>query len=479
MWAYGSYVAGRLLVLLSTAILARLLDPDDFGLVALALVFTSLLDVMSDLGVTQALVIVDDEHVRERADTVFLFSLGVGTFFALASAAIAPLAAMFFHQPALIGIMPVLGANFVVRALGMTHFALAQKWIDFRSRTAGEIANVVVRGVAGVALALLGFGAWSLVLGYLVGTMAMNVALWVMVDWRPSFRMRREHLRALIRFGGQLTGVDVLTAIMANADYFFIGRVLGAADLGLYTLGFRLPELLVINLSVVASQVLFPAFAALDGEARGRGYLLSLRYVLMVGLPLTAGLVILARPTVLAIFGGQWEGSIEPMQVLGVYALAVTVGIPAGTAYKASGRADVLLKLAVPRGLLAVASIWVFVDHGIAAVAACQAAVAGLFAAIGIALAARLLSVGLRQIVRTAWPPVAATLGMAIGLLAVERTVTSPWPALLVGGAVGATLYLGLLWLLAPDAIRHLFRTAFPSRPPRGAPAPAAASAGG
>jgi O-antigen/teichoic acid export membrane protein len=458
LWAYGSYVGGRALVLVSTAILARLLDPEDFGLVALALVFTALLESVADLGVGQALVVStgDAEEERGRADTAFAISVVLGALLTLLVVAIAPLAALAFDEPELTGLLAALGTNFLLRGLGSTHYALAQKRLDFRARTVAEMADVVVRGLAGIVLALEGAGAWSLVLGYLIGTATLTLTLWILIPWRPRLRPQRKFVRGLVTFGGTLSAVSVIGAVIGNVDYIFIGRVLGPALLGLYTLGFRLPELIVVNLAIVAGQVLFPAFAAVDREALGHAFLVSLRYTLMVAVPAAAVLVALAEPLTLAAFGAQWRDSIAPMQVLTVYALAVAIGIPAGTAYKAVGRADVLLKLAVPRGILVIASIAVFVDRGIAAVAACQAAVAALFGAIGIWLAARLLAVGWRRIWATSWPVLAAVVPMLAAMLAVDAAMTSPWPALLVGTAAGSATYLAVLWALDRDSILRL-----------------------
>jgi O-antigen/teichoic acid export membrane protein len=458
LWAYGSYVGGRALVLVSTAILARLLDPEAFGLVALALVFTALLESVADLGVGQALVVSSGEAAqeRERADTAFAISVALGALLMLLVVAIAPLAALAFDQPELTGLLAALGSNFLLRGLGSTHYALAQKRLDFRARTVAEMADVVVRGLAGIALALAGAGAWSLVLGYLIGTATLTLTLWILIPWRPRARPKRAYVRGLVSFGGTLSAVSLIGAVIGNIDYIFIGRVLGPASLGLYTLGFRLPELIVVNLAIVAGQVLFPAFAAVDRDALGHAFLVSLRYTLMVAVPAGAVLVALAEPLTLAAFGARWRDSIEPMQVLAVYALAVAVGIPAGTAYKAVGRADVLLKLAVPRGVLVIASIAVFVDRGIAAVAACQAAVAGLFGAIGIWLAARLLAVGWRRIWAAAWPVVAAVGPMLAAMLAIKTAIASPWPALVVGTVAGSATYLAVLWALDRDSILRL-----------------------
>jgi PST family polysaccharide transporter len=468
LWAYGSYVGGRVLVLVATAILARLLDPAEFGLVALALVFTALLESVADLGVGQALVVSRGDAATEarRAETAFAISLALGALLALGAAALAPLAALVFDQPDVAALLAVLGLNFVLRALGSTHYALAQKRMDFRARTVAELADVVVRGLVGIGLALAGAGAWSLVAGYLAGTVSMTIALWLLVPWRPRLRPARRDVRELVGFGGALSAISVIGAVIGNADYAFIGRVLGPAALGLYTLGFRLPELIVLNLAIVAGEVLFPAFASVDRDALGHAFLVSLRYTLMVALPAGAFLVVLAEPLTLAAFGDAWRGSIEPMQLLAGYAVAVAVGIPAGTAYKAVGRADVLLKLAIPRAVLLVTAIAVVVDRGIAAVALCQVAVAALFAAIGLVLAARLLGVGAARIWAASWPAVAATVPAAAAMAALGAAIASPWLAFVAGGAGGAVAYLAVLWVLDRESLVRIRELALPRAAP-------------
>ena len=125
----------------------------------------------------------------------------------------------------------------------------------------------MVRGVVGVVLALAGLGVWSLVAGYVAGAAAMTVAIWRLVDWNPTWRLRREHVRRLLGFGGALTGIGIMGAFLDQFDYAVIGHVLGPTELGLYSIATRLPYLLIISLAAATGQVLFPAFAALDGKA--------------------------------------------------------------------------------------------------------------------------------------------------------------------------------------------------------------------
>ena len=464
-WAYGSYVGGRVLVLLATAILARLLTPEEFGLVALALTFTAFLDMLKDFGVAEALIIVKEDEVAEKAETAWVVMQAGGLLLLVLTSALGPLAAEFYDEPALVAIMPVLGFTFVLRSFGAAHYAIAQKTLDFRTRTAAEFADVTVRGVAGVALALSGAGAWSLVLGYVAGTAAMTATLWLLVDWRPKLQPRRDHLRELLGFGGALTGVSLAGAILGNADRLLIGRVLGAAPLGLYSLASRLPELLIVNLSVVAGQVLFPAFAAVDRDALHQAFLASLRYAAMVALPLAAFMFVLAEPLILAAFGDQWLDAVGVMQLFVLYALASPITLVCGTVFKARGKGGLLLRIAIFQVLLIVPAVALVVDEGIEAVAICQAALAGVVLVVQLVLAMRMLGVRLPAVLRSLWPPVVAAAALGAAVWGVDLVVGGTWAVLLAAAPVGAVVYGALLWLLARESLRRLMGTVRRSPP--------------
>lgn len=471
-WAYSSYVGGRVLVLGSTALLARLLTPADFGIVALALVFIGFLEVLSDLGLTQALVIADESDARERANSVWTTSVAIGLALTVFVAALGPVAASFFDQPELVTLMPLLGANLFLRSLGSTHYALAQKALDFRTRTLAEFADAVIRGAAGIALALAGAGAYSLVVGYLIGTAAMTAALWILVPWRPTPRIHWHELSGMVGYGSALTGLNIIAAVLNGADDLIVGRVLGATALGFYSIGYRLPELLIINLSNVAGQVLFPAMATLDMDSLRSGFLRSLRFAAIVALPLTVGIAVLAEPLLLALFGDQWHGATRVMQVMALWTLMSPIAIVIGTAYKALGRADILLKLAIPQALTLVVGVLLLVDRGIVAVAALQAGIAVVSAFVAMIVARRMLGLELKLIGRAIAPPVLAAAVLGAGLLGVDRLGAAPVPTILIGVAVGLPLYFGALWVVARDSLRYLLATAAPGRFAAGPSAP-------
>jgi O-antigen/teichoic acid export membrane protein len=462
-WAYGSFVGARVLSLLATAVLARLLTPEDFGLVALALIAIAFLDMFPGLGVGDALVVAADDEVEEQAETAFVVSVVVGFGFGVVLAALGPIASSFFEQPELVAIMPVLGISFFVRGFAGTHAALAQKRLDFRSRTAAEMADAITRGLVSVFLAFAGAGVWSLVVGYVVGSAAWAICLWLLVAWRPRLRPRRAHLRRLLGFGGTLTAVGVMGAFLTQFDYVVVGRVLGATELGFYSMATRIPELFILGLAGIAGRVLFPAFASLGDEAVPRAFLASLRYATLVALPLTVFLAVLAEPITLALLGDQWTPSVGAMQVLCLWVAAATLGQVCGNVFKGRGRVDLILMLAVPQAVALVVGSLAVVDRGIVAVACVQAglAVCGLSAAL--AIARRLFKLSAFALFDAVRPAVLGAGALAVSLVIIARTLDSPWPTILVGAGVGSVAYIGLVMRLAPDSLTTLKALAFPS----------------
>jgi O-antigen/teichoic acid export membrane protein len=359
-------------------------------------------------------------------------------------------------------VLPVLGLTFFLLGLGGTHAALALKSMDFRSRTIAELADVTIRGVVSVVLAVAGAGVWSLVIGYVVGSAAWTITIWHRVAWRPRFRPRRRHLRGLLKFGGAITGVGIMAAFLTQFDNLVIGRVLGDTQLGFYSMATRLPSLFILGLAVVAGRVLFPAFASLASRDMGRAYLTSLRYTAMVVLPLTTFMAILAGPLTIGLFGGEWQPAVGAAQVLCLWAFASTVGLVCGNAIKARGRPDILLKLAVPQAVALIIGSLVFVNQGIVAVSWVQAGIAVAAQLVAMGIAQRMFQVTARSVLGAISPPVLASAALAIVLLVVHHTISAPWPAIIVGATGGVVVYVSLLILLAPDSVRRLRTMAMP-----------------
>jgi PST family polysaccharide transporter len=222
---------------------------------------------------------------------------------------------------------------------------------------------------------------------------------------------------------------------------------------------------MIVNLSVVAGIVLFPSFASIERSALRSAYETAIRYVLMVSLPMTIGLCLLAEPLVLTAFGDQWLDSIPVMRILTAFAFFEAIGIPGGIVYKSIGRVEVLIKLIMPQAVLAIGGILIFVDNGIEAVATCQAVAAAVGSLLSTTVAARLLKTGWRGMWDAAAPSLAAGAVLAMTVVAVDALISDPVLTLVAAIPIGAVAYVGSLWLLAPDVLSKLWQTALNRRP--------------
>ena len=394
------------------------------------------------------------------ADTAFCVTLSMGVARALLLVLLSPLLGSALSEPELVPVLAVLAVNLPLRSLGLTHYALAQRGLEFRARAVADVAEIVVRGAVSLTLALAGLAAWSLVLGYLSGTLAWTVALWVQVHWRPRLRIRRSYLRPLFRFGGGVTAVGIVGMTMGYVDNLFVGGVLGSAALGIYALGYRLPETLIVDVVSAAGLVLFPTLSLVGRPALKEVALTAIRYLALITVPAGVVLVTLADPLVLVLFGHRWAGAVPVVQLLSIAFVATPIGQVAGNAYLATKRVSVMVRLAVPQGILLVTLIAIFVNRGYVAVAACQAGVRVLFVAIGVFVSTRVIGFRLRELWQATWAPLLAAAGMSAVTLSTAATIQSPLPCLIVGCLLGLTTYVALIALVARNLPGELWRLA-------------------
>ena len=457
IWQAVSFIGGKLLVLAATAVLARVLVPEDFGLVALALVVIAVLDVVADGGIAQALVFLPEE--RRRTDAALAGAVASSCLLTAAALLAAPGLAAFFGDPDVVPLLRVLSAALVLGAVASVPEALLRRRLQFRRSVAAGLVKAAVTGGVSVGLALAGAGAWSLVWGQLAGLVAVNIALWSLAGHRPDLRWWRlgwSDLRPLVRYGGAVAGSVLLSKAIFDIDYVVVGRALGTEALGFYTLAFRLPELAIISVFFVLSAVAFPVYsrAAADPARLRRGYLTALRVQALYGAAAGAGLAVLAPYVVLVVFGPQWRESAVPLAALSLYAAVRSLGAGANDVYKAMGRPGTALGLAALRLVLLLPVLVWATRYGIVGVAWAQVAAAAVFVVLMQGLAARVLGTSARHVLVALGPSLVAGAGVAAGAGAVRVLVgDAPVLGLLLGVPTGALCGLVALRVLAPRTL--------------------------
>lgn len=462
MWAFLATAGAKLSWLVALALLARILSPEEFGLFAFGLVYVTYAETVGDLGTGSALVYTP-RRVEESAQVTFLFNLAMGAFWFTVTQLAAPWVADFFNNPAGEPILRALAWSFVIKGLGNTHDALCRKRMRFKARLVPELLLALGKAVLAVALALAGFGVWSLVWGQLLGVTLWTLALWRVVPWRPSWSWPREAVLPLVRYGRGIVAVDVLAGIVHHADLVVVGRMIGTAALGFYQIASRVPEMTVTLAVWVTSHVLFPAFSKLHASGSGlrQGFLAALRWISLLTVPAATGLFLVAEPLVLTLFGEQWRPAVPVLEALAVYTGIRSLGSHAGDVLKATGRPGLLAGLGVVKALVLVPALVLAAPYGTVAVAAALAGVTALTALLNLFVVSRVASIPLPEIARAPGQALAAGALMAAAVwLAGRATGALAEPLeLTVLVVTGVGVYAAALRLLAPDTVRQAIDT--------------------
>jgi PST family polysaccharide transporter len=463
-WVGASQLTGKLLFFVSTIILARLLDQDDFGVAAYAITLITLISAVPGLGLGAALIHFDDSD--EMASTGFwLGLLAACACFALLWV-LAPLSELIFDDTRAVEVTRVLGLIFPIEALRNVHATLLRKRLAFHRRFVPELLQSIAKGGVAIALALLGFGYWSLIWGSIAAAAVSVPAYWIVTRWRPRLQVDRDAASKLLPYGGHIVGVGLLGALVRNLDYVLVGRMLGAATLGVYVLAFRIPDLLIRNLSVLLGQVLLPVYARVknDRAAVRDAFLAATSYVFAITAPMALGLSLVAEPLVLTAFTAKWIEVVPVIPPICLYALCVSLSFNMGDLYKALGRPDVLTRLALLRAVLIVPALWygAAVIGTATAVAWAQAGVAMIALAANLIVAGTLFEMPIGSALARLAPIVGASAAMAVATSVAASLSGSALPVveLLTCALVGSLVYLVALRLMAREFVETAFFTA-------------------
>jgi PST family polysaccharide transporter len=342
------------------------------------------------------------------------------------------------------------------------HDALLRKELAFGRKFIPELVRSLVKGFISIGLALLGFGYWSLIIGQLAGTAVSVISFWRVMPWRPRFQFSWSMAPSLLNYGSGILAVDALGMLMLNLDYLLIGHYMTAAALGIYTIAFRLPELLIKQFSGTIAKVVFPAYAKVrdDTAMLSRGFWQTMRYVSLITVPLGLGLALTARPFVLVFYSAKWAEAAPVMAAIALYTLLRSLTFNAGDVYKAQGRPGLLTKLSLVQAIVLLPALYWAVTGpaSLTAVAWVQTAVAFLGTILNLVVAGRMLNTSFRKMADALQP---AAIGGAFLVLAVIGALQltanmSPLVQLLISIFSGGLTYLGALMLWQRDVVMNV-----------------------
>lgn len=447
--------------LITTFILARLLSPSDFGLLGMGMVLIGFVSLFKDFGTSSA-VIRSKRDDPELLSTIFWLNVVVGFIVAMLLALSAPAVAAFYQEPRVASIIQVLAFSLAVSSLGILQQALLEKKLAFQTLAKVEVLSVVLSATVGISLAVAGYGVWSLVFQTLAQTTASTLLLWLAGSWRPGFVFHLREVWYVSGIGLNLTGFNTVNYVFRNIDSLLIGRYLGSRDLGFYSLAYRVMFFPLQAISDVIGRVMFPVYAHLqDDDARLRRYYLKAAgAIAFVTFPMMLGLMVVAEPFVIALFGEKWRSMIVLLLILAPVGMVQSIGTTVGAIYVVKGRTDLMLRWGVMSGAVVTTAFVIGLKWGVEGVALSYAIAAFLLAYPGFALPFRLIGLKFADLVAVLSKPLLnATLMTAI-MVIVRGSLPSDVGSVLslaVPVAAGAAAYLFFSRWLNRTQLREIF----------------------
>lgn len=366
IWSFIDQFANLGISFITGIVLARILSPREFGLIGMIAVFIAVSESFINGGFSSAL-IRKKECTNEDFSTVFYFNLIAGILFFIILYLSAPLIAGFFEEPQLKLIVQVLGVVLIIDSLTLIQKTILSKRVDFKLQARISVIASVGSGVVAIAMAMNGFGVWSLVVQRLVRQGLNSVFLWIWSSWRPIRVFSKKSFDELFGFGSKLLFSNLLDTLYRNIYYFIIGKYFSANELGFYSRADQFQALPSSNLHSIISRVSYPVLSEMQHEKdRLRtNYQKLIRSTMFITFVLMIGMAAVAEPMILTLIGEKWRPSIVYLQMLCFVGMMFPLHALNLNMLQVAGRSDLFLKLEVVKKLLAVPTILAGIIWGI------------------------------------------------------------------------------------------------------------------
>jgi O-antigen/teichoic acid export membrane protein len=435
--------------LTSVMVLARLLDPKDFGLVGMVTAVIGVLNLFRDFGLSTATVqrtTVTDEQIS----TLFWINLLVGAGLGLLSMTMAPFLAAFYHEPRLSLVTMTLALGFLLNGAGVQHEAILQRQMRFTLMSAIDISALVISIGVGIGMALLGYGYWSLVVMTLLGPLINTLGVWFGTRWIPGRPHRQAGIRSMLRFGTTVTLNGLVTYVAYNMEKVLLGRFWGPAIVGIYGRAYQLTSIPTDNLNAAIGGVAFSALSRVqDDPARLRRYFLrGYSFVLALTVPITIVCALFANDLIVVLLGPKWYGAIPIFRRLAPTILIFALINPLGWLLLSLGLVRRSLKIAFVIAPVVICGYLIGLHYGPTGVALGYSIAMILLALPVMAWSVHGTAISFRDIAKAASQPLVSALvaaAMAWGVQAWCGHWLSPLPRLILDGLVVLGVYLGML----------------------------------
>lgn len=454
-WSVLTEVVSRSVTPLTFIALARILAPQDFGVVAVAQIAISFCSLFWDAGLEKAL-IQTKEPLDKAANVVFWTNIILGLVIYCILFTISPLLSVFFNSPASGPVLQVLGLQIIIGSLSTVQQALFLRDLNFKQLFWAKLATAAIPAVVSIPLAFIGYGVWALVASSLTASMMNLIILWVRSPWRPNYSFDAAIARKMSNFGIWIVIDSFAGWFISQGDALVIGRFLGVGNLGFYRTGRNVIDLLFGITMNPIYPILYPAFSALHADKEAlRSFLYKANRIIMsLTFPMGLGLMCIASPLVMVVLGEKWHGTEIVLSVLGLQTALGWLVAANPEIYRAMGRPDVQTKIAFLTIPIYMLVYFMAAPYGLTVFLFARLGLTLVGIPVHVFMAVKILNLSYyylwemgKKIMLSAMFMVLTIYGIKL-MLEMSHCIRPPIVDLLVFTLSGAVTYLGALYLL-------------------------------
>ncbi|WPR70196.1 lipopolysaccharide biosynthesis protein [Flavobacterium sp. NG2] len=457
VWSAIDKIAVQLGQFIVGIVLARILIPEDFGLVGMLAIFIALSQTFIESGLGIALI-----QRQDRTDvdfsTLFVFNLTVSSFFYLLLFFSAPFISNFFKQPQLTDLIRVLSLNLIVNALAIVQRTKLAITLNFKVIAKSNLIGMIVGGVCGIIAAKYNYGVWSLVIQIIVGSLASCVSLWFLSKWTPSVIFSRNSFQKLFNYGSKLLIAGLYAQTINNVYNLFLGKFYPAASLGYYTKAKSFSDISAGTIASILQQVTFPILTSVQDDKVKLVSIYSrmIRMSAFFIIPIMTLICLLAKPIVVLLLTEKWVFLIPLLQWMVFARIFLPMSAVNLDLLNAIGRSDLFLKVDLSKLPLTILAMVITIPLGVKAIIIGHVVTSAISFMINAYLPGKFYGYGPIQQLKDMIPIVVATIGMAITVFVLTYFIDSLVLQLLLGGSFGMVSFLFFCWILKLEELKEI-----------------------
>lgn len=354
-WGFIDNLSNTGIMALVNIILANLLSPEQFGIVAMSTIFITLANSIVDSGFTGALTR-KLEVTEKDFNTVFYFNLVISILLYGVLFSAAPSIANYFSQPILSEIVRILSFSLIINALSIVQRVILIRKLDFKTQALISLFSSLLSGSVGIYMAVEGYGVWSLVVMQILRLGVNSLLLWLSSKWFPTLSFSIKSFRDMFSFGGRLLITSIISVIWNEVYSFIIGKSYSAAVLGQFSRAEKFKSMVTSNISIVMQRVSYPVLSSIreDGERQLRVFRKILRTTVLISFTAVLGLAAASESIVITLVGSKWIPSVEYLRILCFSGIFIPIQMTSVNVINANGRSDITLKLEIIKTILAI-----------------------------------------------------------------------------------------------------------------------------